>query len=128
RVLRVRMEERLEVVVDVPDDLRGATLPPMMLLTLVENAVKHGIGPLPRGGTIALRAERWSGGLRVTVADNGAGFARGYGAGVGLANTRARLAALYGAAARLVLDINDAGGVTAALELPCEFPDTSSKA
>src|SRR5438105_10340646 len=57
RVLKVRMGERLNVVVDVPVDLRGASLPPMMLLTLVENAIKHGLGSLPRGGTITIRAE-----------------------------------------------------------------------
>ena len=57
RVLKVRMGERLNVVIDVPADLREATLPAMMLLTLVENAIKHGLGSLPEGGTITIRAE-----------------------------------------------------------------------
>lgn len=120
RILQVRMEDRLHVVVDVPADLRSAALPPMMLLTLVENAVKHGLGPLPRGGTIVIRATRSCDCLEVSVRDDGAGFAKGFGAGVGLANTRARLAALYGASGRLVLDTGDGGGVVAALALPYE--------
>ena len=66
RVLKVRMGERLEVVIDVPADLREATLPPMMLLTLVENAIKHGLGSLPQGGTITIRAERSDERLRVS--------------------------------------------------------------
>ncbi len=58
RVLKVRMGERLDVVIDVPAVLRDAALPPMMLLTLVENAIKHGLGSLPQGGTITIRAGR----------------------------------------------------------------------
>jgi signal transduction histidine kinase len=122
RVLKVRMGERLDVIVDVPVELLDATLPPMMLLTLVENAIKHGLGPLPDGGSIAIRAERSRGGLHVSVSDNGVGFTKGFGTGVGLANTRARLTALYGAAGRLSLETNPDGGVTAQIELPCETP------
>jgi LytS/YehU family sensor histidine kinase len=120
RVLKVRMGERLRVVIDVPAELRAATVPPMMLLTLVENAVKHGLGSLPQGGTIAIRAEHSDKRLRVAVIDDGIGFPKGFGAGVGLSNTRARLTALYGAEGRLVLDANPSGGVIAAIELPCE--------
>ena len=125
RVLQVRMEDRLQVVVDVPGGLRDATLPPMMLATLVENAVKHGLGPSPHGGTITIRAERSCEMLRIEVLDNGVGFTKGFGGGVGLANTRARLTALYGAAGCLALEENEDGGVVAALELPCEFSATA---
>jgi sensor histidine kinase YesM len=120
-VLKVRMGERLSVVIDVPGDLREATLPPMMLLTLVENAIKHGLGSLPRGGTITIRAQRSAGRLRVSVIDDGIGFPKGFGAGVGLANTRARLTALYGDQGRLTLGANPRGGVVAEIELPCEI-------
>src|SRR5439155_7748352 len=89
-VLKVRMGERLNVMIDVPRDLRETTFPPMMLLTLVEYAIKHGLGSLPQGGTIIIRAERLAAGLRVSVIDDGVGFPKGFGAGVGLANTRAR--------------------------------------
>jgi signal transduction histidine kinase len=121
RVLKVRMDERLKVVIDVPVDLREATLPPMMLLTLVENAIKHGLASLPQGGTITIRAERLGERLRVSVVDDGIGFPKGFGAGVGLANTRARLAALYGDEGSLTLGANPRGGVIAEIELPCEI-------
>src|SRR5437867_8159573 len=120
RVLKVRMGERLNVVIDVPADLREATLPAMMLLTLVENAIKHGLGSLPEGGTITIRAEHSAERLRVSVIDDGIGFPKGFGAGVGLANTRARLTALYGDKGHLTLVANPRGGVIAAIELPCE--------
>jgi sensor histidine kinase YesM len=120
-VLKVRMGERLNVMIDVPHDLREATFPPMMLLTLVENAIKHGLGSLPQGGTITIRAERLATQLRVSVIDDGIGFPKGFGAGVGLANTRARLTALYGDEGRLKLDANPRGGVIASIELPCEI-------
>ena len=121
RVLKVRMGERLEVAIDVPSELRDATLPPMMLLTLVENAIKHGLSSLPQGGTITVRAELLAERLRVSVVDDGVGFPKGFGAGVGLANTRARLTALYGNNGQLTLAPNPAGGVIASIELPCEF-------
>jgi signal transduction histidine kinase len=121
RVLKVRMGERLRVIIDVPADLRAAVVPPMMLLTLVENAIKHGLGSLPQGGTIAIRAEHAAERLRVAVIDDGIGFPKGFGAGVGLSNTRARLTALYGTEGRLMLDANPRGGVIAAIEFPCEI-------
>ena len=118
------MGERLNVVIDVPADLRGATLPPMMLSTLVENAIKHGLGSLPQGGTITIRAKQLAERLRVSVIDDGIGFPKGLGAGVGLANTRARLTALYGVEGRLTLDANPFGGVIAEIELPYEISTT----
>ena len=123
-VLKVRMGERLNVLIDVPADLRDSTLPPMMLLTLVENAIKHGLGSLPAGGTITIRAKRLGERLRVSVIDDGIGFQKGFGVGVGLANTRARLTALYGDEGRLALDTNPRGGVIAEIELPCEISPT----
>jgi len=122
RVLKVRMGERLEVAIDVPAEIREATMPPMMLLTLVENAIKHGLSPLPQGGAITIRAEQSAERLRVSVIDDGVGFPKGFGTGIGLANTRARLAALYGEKGRLTLVANPAGGVIASIELPCEIP------
>jgi sensor histidine kinase YesM len=117
-ILKVRMGERLGIAIDVPDELEDASFPPMMLSTLVENAVKHGINPRLSGGKIRIHAERRENRLRVSVIDNGVGFPSGFGSGVGLANTRARLAALYGDAGRLELDANPGGGVIARIELP----------
>jgi signal transduction histidine kinase len=118
RVLQVRMGNRLKVEIDVPRRLREASVPPMMLPTLVENAVKHGIAPVPKGGTVHIHAEQTGARLRVAVSDDGAGFRHASGAGVGLANLRARLATLFGTDASLDVVANVDAGVTATLELP----------
>jgi two-component sensor histidine kinase len=118
RVLQVRMGNRLKVEIDVPPPLQEASVPPMMLPTLVENAVKHGIAPVPKGGTVYIHAEQVGGRLRLAVSDDGAGFRHASGAGVGLANTRARLATLFGNEASLRVVANADEGVTATLELP----------
>jgi sensor histidine kinase YesM len=108
---------------DIGPDTLDASVPNMILQPLVENAIKHGLSPLPEGGTITIRAHRSGACLRVSVSDDGIGFPKGFGTGVGLANTRARLTALYGAAGHLNLDANPGGGVIAQIELPCEIPD-----
>ena len=122
RILKVRMGERLDVSVEVPADLCSASLPSMMLTTLVENAIKHGLNPRPEGGTIAIRAERYGTALRIVVSDDGVGFQQKRGAGIGLANTRARLASLYGEAGLSTLEANPRGGVSATIELPYRAP------
>ncbi len=99
-------------------DVADAQLPPMMLLTLAENAIKHGISPLPHGGTVRIHARREGNRLIVDVADTGRGFAAASGTGTGLANTRARLATLHGDAATLTLNVRKPQGVEARLSLP----------
>ena len=118
-VQQIRMGRRLAFAVDVPDDLRAAVFPPMMLLTLVENAVKHGLAPLPQGGSVRVEARREGGVLAVRVVDTGRGFhGSTSGSGIGLANVEARLRAAFGNEGRLVLEENPQGGVTAAIEVP----------
>jgi hypothetical protein len=117
-VLQHRMGERLRFQIELSDQLADASIPPLILPTLVENAVRHGLGPLPEGGTISVSAVRDGGQLVVTVADDGAGFQAASGSGVGLANTRARLSALFGNAARLSLRGNEPRGVIAEVRLP----------
>lgn len=117
-VQKVRMGERLQVAIDVAAPLLEARVPPMMLATLVENAIKHGIAPLAEGGSISISAQRNKGSLVIAVLDTGRGFAAESGTGVGLANIRARLAALYGGRAALRLEANAPRGVVATLELP----------
>ena len=97
-ILKVRMEERLQTEIDVPDGLLSAEFPPMMMQSLVENAIKHGLEPKPEGGTLTVTAEIVHGKLAVTVADTGLGFGKAAtaGTGVGLANIRERLQLLYG--------------------------------
>jgi hypothetical protein len=118
-VLQIRMGDRLRFRVDVPPALREAPFPPVMLLTLVENAVKHGLDPAPGGGAIDVRAERRGDGFAVHVADTGVGFAQAasHGTGVGLSNTRARLAAIYGEHAALELAVNEPSGVVATIAI-----------
>jgi LytS/YehU family sensor histidine kinase len=117
-VQKVRMGARLESSLEVPAPLLHARVPSMMLATLVENAIKHGIGPLAEGGTIRIAAVREGETLLLSVADTGHGFAAASGSGVGLANIRARLAGLYGERAALRLEANSPRGVVATITLP----------
>lgn len=119
-ILKVRMEERLVTEIDVPDGLLSAEFPPMMVQTLVENAIKHGLEPKPEGGKLSLKAEIVHGKLQVTVADTGLGFGRAAtaGTGVGLANIRERLQLLYGSKAGLTIAENDGGGTRVTVTVP----------
>jgi signal transduction histidine kinase len=117
-VQKIRMGARLTVVSAVPESLQSLPFPPMMLVTLVENAIRHGVSPLPQGGEVRIAATHADGRLRVQVSDTGRGLAESSGSGVGLANISARLATLYGTGAQLLLAENAAGGVTATLDLP----------
>ncbi len=119
-VIRSRMMGRLVVTFQVPGDLRAAQVPPLALATLVENAIKHGLAPLPSGGTISITATSTEGELQVVVADNGVGLKAdsGGGTGIGLYNVRARLATLYGAKAQLQVQANQPTGVCATIRLP----------
>jgi signal transduction histidine kinase len=114
----VRMGSRLEYSIDVPVHLRAHAFPPMMLISLVENAIKHGVDPCCECGSIAIRAHESGGRLRVSVADTGEGVKPKKGGGVGLSNIRERLKALYGGGATLVLEENAPHGVVASIELP----------
>jgi len=117
-ILAVRFGDRLRWSIDVAADARARPFPPMLLQPLVENAVRHGIEPKLAGGEIRVRADATPAGLRIAVEDTGLGLGDQLNDGAGLANVRARLAALYGAAGRFDIVGNDAGGVTATLEIP----------
>jgi len=118
RIHRIRMGARLAYAIDVPEEFASAHVPSMMLLTLVENAVKHGINPLAEGGFVRMRAERQGDTLRIEVADNGRGLTVAEGHGMGLANIRSRLAMLYGHRADLGLERGEPRGVVASVVLP----------
>ena len=121
-VQEIRMGDRLRVRVDMPEGLEHAPFPPMMLVTLVENAIRHGLTPLTEGGEVRIFARASDGKLRVAVADTGAGLSESSGSGVGLADIRARLSTLYAGSARLLLAQNPEGGVTATIEIPATEP------
>ena len=117
-VLQHRMGDRLRFNLELSDRLADVPIPPLILPTLVESAIRHGLAPLPEGGTISVDALREDGQVVVRVADDGAGFQAASGSGVGLANTRARLSALFGSRAGLSLRANQPRGVIAEVRLP----------
>jgi hypothetical protein len=119
-ILKVRMEERLATEIRVPEGLHSAEFPPMMLQSLVENAIKHGLEPKPEGGSLAVSAEIVHGKLAVTVADTGLGFGKAAtaGTGIGLTNIRERLQLLYGSKASLAVAENQPSGTVVTITIP----------
>jgi Histidine kinase/Histidine kinase-, DNA gyrase B-, and HSP90-like ATPase len=119
-ILQMRMEERLQPEIQVPDGLLSAEFPPMMIQGLVENAIKHGLEPKAEGGSLKIKAEVVHGKLSVTVADTGLGFGRAAtsGTGVGLANIRERLSLLYGKAASVTVAENQPSGTIVTITVP----------
>ena len=118
RVQQIRMGPRLSFEIDVAARVREALIPPLTITTLVENAIKHGLAPVPEGGVVRIEAREEGDGVQLRVSDTGCGFQASLGAGVGLANIRARLASSFGTAARLALARNLPRGVTATVTVP----------
>lgn len=120
-VMSTRLGERLRFDVQAEPGCNAHPLPPLMLLTLVENAVRHGIEPQQRGGHVRIEARHEAGRLVLEVSDTGAGLQASpaaKGQGLGLANVRDRLAGLYGDAGRVSVQQREEGGVSARIELP----------
>jgi len=129
-ILKVRMEERLSTAIEVPDGLLSAEFPSMMLQTLVENAIKHGLEPKAEGGLLRVKAEVLHGKLAVSVADTGLGFGKAdtAGTGVGLANIRERLQLLYGSKATLTVAENLPAGTLVTVTVPYKTIQEGTKA
>jgi LytS/YehU family sensor histidine kinase len=104
----------------VPEGLYSADFPPMMLQSLVENSIKHGLEPKAEGGSINVSAEVIHGKLAVSVADTGVGFAKAptAGTGTGLTNIRERLSLIYGDAAELKIAENAPTGTRVTIVVP----------
>jgi signal transduction histidine kinase len=118
-ILRIRMGERLKLQIQSPESLAAVPMPPMMLQTLVENAIKHGLEPVPGGGTVWILARDAGDKVEVTVADDGRGFSEdGGGTGVGLKNVRERLRLAYGDSASFAIVSNFPRGVAATITVP----------
>jgi sensor histidine kinase YesM len=121
-IMQARMKERLAVSIDVAPELLSASFPPMMLQTLIENAIKHGLEPKIEGGRIDIRATTSSTPsgdmLDVEVQDDGIGFDVHAGEGVGLANIRERLRLLHGNRAQLIIEKPHDGGARVIIRVP----------
>jgi len=121
-ILRMRMGPRLEFAVDVPAALRSHPFPPMLLISIVENAVTHGLEPQAAGGRVTIAARREGERLVVMVTDTGAGLSADArpGGGIGLTNIRERLATLYGPRGRFTLEDAAPHGARATIAIPLE--------
>jgi sensor histidine kinase YesM len=121
-ILKMRMGPRLDFSIDVPGPLRAHPFPPVLLISIVENAVTHGLEPLAAGGHITIAARREGDRLLVTVTDTGSGLSveSRPGRGVGLTNIRERLAALFGARGRFTLEDAAPRGARATIDIPAE--------
>ena len=124
-ILKIRMDERLQVSIDLPDELAAVPFPTMMLQTLAENAINHGLEPKTGGGRIWITARKDIDGdsITVTVADDGIGFGGDTsGTGIGLKNIRERLKLAYGSAANFAIIANFPEGVAASINVPLAGP------
>jgi signal transduction histidine kinase len=133
-IMTMRMGGRLRYAIEVEPALREVPLPPLVVLTLVENAVKHGVAPRVEGGTVAVRARRDGEFVELDVEDDGAGLAASNGAdktmstGTGLANVNNRLGIVYGERASLALMplALDGRGTRGRLRVPLTMPANDS--
>jgi two-component system LytT family sensor kinase len=121
-IQRARFADRLEVTVDVAPDVADARVPLLIVQPLVENAVRHGLAPRVRQGSLIVRAVRDQGRTRIDVEDTGVGLPPGWrlreATGTGLRNLASRLAAEFGEAAALDVVPREGGGVRATVTLP----------
>jgi sensor histidine kinase YesM len=122
RILGMRLGPRLRFVIDLPHELRDHPFPPNLVISLVENAIRHGIEPSRDGGSVTLSAAREGDALVVCVADTGCGLGASSnpGQGVGLANLRERLAALYGTRGHFAIQPAATRGSRATITIPSE--------
>jgi signal transduction histidine kinase len=119
-ISELRLRGRLRYSISVPDALKAAQLPPLLLQPLVENALKHGIEPAINGGEIRIEVRREQDSLCLRVTDTGVGLNAASPEGVGLANVRGRLSSLYGDRGRLALYSHDPQGVVAEITMPLQ--------
>src|ERR1700722_881584 len=118
RIQQRRFGDRLAVHYRIAPEVQQGAIPSLLLQSLVENAVIHGVAPLVRGCTIEIRAARRGTRLELEVLDDGAGMQTGHSAGLGLANARRRLRELYGEEQAVNVSGAPGGGVTALVSIP----------
>ena len=118
RIFKIRMGDRLQYDMDIPDSLADVSFPPMLIQPLVENAILHGLEPKVAKGKVMISVSQSDDILRVAVTDNGRGFGQVDPQGTGLGNVRERLNSLYKNKGRLILKENPPSGVQAIIEVP----------
>jgi len=126
---RVRFQERLKIVIEISDEAKTALIPSMLLQPLVENSIKYAINPQIEGGTITIKAVIKDSKLNIRLSDDGPGITKNKptsaysqpSSGVGIANTRERLAKLYPQESSFDIISRASKGVTIKITLPCEY-------
>lgn len=118
RIMQLRLGERLRFSINASAQARACLIPPLALMSLVENAIKHAIEPQPGGGSVLVHAICEDAFLLLTVSDDGAGFQTEGGSGIGLLNLQQRMAALFGDNAELSLSKGVISGIVACIKLP----------
>jgi two-component sensor histidine kinase len=103
QIMQARLGTRLHSQVEIEAELGNRQMPPGLLLTLVENAIEHGVSPVLDGASVRVQAQREADGWSLSVSDDGAGLTADWQEGLGLANCRQRLLHHFGERASLVL-------------------------
>ncbi len=117
-IMQARMQERLSYKITCPPELANHPFPSMMIPTLVENAIKHGLEPKTDGGHIQINVSKGENEILVEVSDSGIGFDLHADDGIGLSNIRERLKVLYGLKASLIIEIPPTGGACLTIHIP----------
>ncbi len=119
-IQQMRFSDRMKVEMEIEPETLDAMLPNLILQPLVENAIRHGISHRAAAGVVGVVARRDNGSLRIRIYDDGVGLGNSTTRieGVGLSNTRARLAQLYGESQRFALSERAGGGTEAELVIP----------
>lgn len=120
-LMAVRLGPRLRAELDLPKDLAVARLPALLLQPIIENAVRHGLEPVPQGGELQVHASAHGDQLKIEVRDTGAGLLPSWREGLGLSHVRERLAALHGERAGMRVESQPEGGTVVTLWLPLEL-------
>ncbi len=119
-IIKYRMGDRLDFSINIPENLRTYSFPPMLIQPLVENAVRHGLEPKIPGGNVAITTFQKDDMLTVEVVDSGLGFNDNSKWGIGISNIKERLVSMYGDKGKLVFKDNEPSGVKAIIEIPYE--------
>ena len=121
-IVKVRLGDRLQFDIEMPEGIGNARMPPMMLLPLVDHAVAHGLAESQENGVICIRTTIVDGKVRLEIADSGVGFLPEHG-GDGIDGIRERLASLYATRASLVLGRGKGHATAALMEIPLEVTE-----